>query len=217
MIIYVSFLFIIPFYCRKKCIFFCLNLAIKIFINPMSQDLELSQQQDTLILLEENNKEGLTGLIDSMSSKEIVHLMGHLKRDEQIKLLTILAPENAADVIEEIPEAQAVDIIEDLSEGDAAAIIDQLGSNEQTDIIKELERKDANAILEKMDPDDAADVRKLLEYDDDTAGGLMRIEYLAFQEQMTVDEITRHLRMHAEDYAEYPLRYIFVIYIQKAS
>lgn len=177
----------------------------------MSQEQELSQLQDTLNLLEENNKDGLTGLIDSMSSKEIVHLMGHLKRDEQMRLLTLLAPENAADVIEEIPEVQAVDIIEDLSEVDAAAILDQMGSNEQTDIIKVLEEDDANAILEKMDPDEAADVRKLLVYDDDTAGGLMRMEYLAFQEQMTVDDITEHLRTHAEDYVDYPLRYIFVI------
>lgn len=177
----------------------------------MSENQVISQQQDTINLLKENNKEGLTGLIDSMSSKEIVHLMGHLKREEQMKLLTMLAPENAADVIEEIPAAQAVEIIEDLSEGDAAAILDQMGSNEQTDIIKELEEDDANAILAKMDPDEAADVRKLLAYDDDTAGGLMRIEYLAFQEQMTVDEITKHLRTHAKDYIDYPLRYIFVI------
>ena len=177
----------------------------------MTQDLELSKQQDTLILLERNNKEGLTDLIDSMSSKEIVHLMGHLRRDEQMKLLTLLEPEYAADVIEEIPEVQAVDIIEDLSEGAAAAILDQMESNEQTDIIKELEEEDANAILERMDPDEAADVRKLLVYDDDTAGGLMRMEYLAFQEQLTVDEITHLLRKNAEEYKDYPLRYIFVV------
>jgi magnesium transporter len=177
----------------------------------MSQDQDLSQQQDTLHLLEENNREGLTRLIDSLSSKEIVHLMGHLRRDEQMKLLTLLAPENAADVMEEIPEVQAVDIIEDLSEVDAAAILDQMESNEQADIIKELEEEDAIAILAKMDPDEAADVRKLLVYDDDTAGGLMRMEYLAFQDQMTVHEITNHLRSHAAEIVDYPLRYIFVI------
>ena len=177
----------------------------------MSEDMNIQQRRDALQFLEENNRDGLTGLIDTLSSKEIVHLMGRLRKDDQMKLLTILAPEDAADVIEEIPEAQAVDIFEDLSEGDAAAILDQMGSNEQAGIIKELEEDDANAILERMDPDEAADIRKLLVYDDDTAGGLMRIEYLAFQEQMTVDEITRHLRTHAEDYVEYPLRYIFVI------
>ncbi len=177
----------------------------------MSQDHELNQRKDTIQLLEKDNREGLTGLIDSMSSKEIVHLMGHLKRDDQMKLLTMLAPGNAADVMEEIPEAQAVDIIEDLSESDAAAILDQMGSNEQADIIKELDQDDAVAILAKMDPEEAADVRKLLVYEDDTAGGLMRMEYFAFEEHMTVDEIINQLRTLSKKYLDYPLRYIFVI------
>ena len=177
----------------------------------MSQDPELKLRRDIIQLLEENNWEELTGLIDSMDSKEIVHLMGHLKRDDQMNLITMLAPENAADVIEEIPEAQAVHIIEDLSEKDAAAILDQMGSNEQTDIIKELEQDDANAILDKMDPDEAAHVRKLLVYDDESAGGLMRMEYFAFKEHMTVDEITNQLRTHSDEYSDYPLKYIFVI------
>ena len=177
----------------------------------MSQIHELHQQKDTIQLLEENNREELTGLIDSMSSKEIVHLMGHLKRDDQMKLLTMLTPENAADVMEEIPESQAVHIIEELSEGDAAAILDQMGSNEQADILKELDEDDAIAILDKMDPEEAADVRKLLVYDDETAGGLMRMEYFAFKETMTVDEIINQLRTLSKKYVDYPLRYIFVI------
>jgi len=177
----------------------------------MAQTSEIQQRRETIQLLEENNKEGLTGLVDSMSSKEIVHLMGHLKRDDQIKLLTMLAPGNAAEIIEEIPDAQAVPIIEDLSEGDAAAILDQMRSNEQADIIKELDQDNAIAILDRMDPEEATHVRKLLAYDDDTAGGLMRMEYFAFEEHMTVDEIINQLRTFSKKYVDYPLRYIFVI------
>lgn len=177
----------------------------------MSQDQELKRRRDIILLLEENNAEELTGLIDSMSSKTIVHLMGHLKWDDQMKLITMLSPENAADVIEEIPESQAVHIIEDLSEKDAAAILDQMDSNEQTDILKELEQDDANAILDSMDPNEADHVRKLLAYDDDSAGGLMRMEYFAFKERQTVDEITMQLRTHSDIYSDYPLKYIFVI------
>jgi hypothetical protein len=48
-----------------------------------------------------------------------------------MKLLTMLEPENAAEVMEEIPELQAVEIIEDLTEKDAAAILDEMESDEQ--------------------------------------------------------------------------------------
>jgi magnesium transporter len=176
----------------------------------MKQNQEINQRRDAVQFLEENNSKELTALVDSMSSKEIVHLMGHLKREDQMKLLTMLAPENAAEVMEEIPEAQAVEIIEDLPEKDAAAILDEMESDEQADIIKELDLEDAIAILDKMDPVEAADVRKRIEYEDDTAGGLMRTEYFAFEEHMTVGEITEQLRMDAEKYTYYLLKYIFV-------
>jgi magnesium transporter len=177
----------------------------------MAQNQDIKKRKETIRLLEENNQKGLTDLLDSMSSKEIVHLLGHLKRDDQLRLLTILDPENAAEVLEEIPEAQAVEIIEELSEKDAAAILDEMESDEQADIIKELDEEDAKAILHEMDPEEAADVRKRIEYEDDTAGGLMRTEYLAFEEQMTVEEITELLRTQSEQFSNYALKYIFVV------
>jgi magnesium transporter len=176
----------------------------------MTLPLELKQRRDALQFLEENNKYDLTALVDSMSSKEIVHLMGHLKREDQMKLLTMLAPENAAEVMEEIPEVQAVEIFEELPETHAAAILDEMESDEQADILKELEIEDAVAILDKMDPEEAADVRKRIDYEDDTAGGLMRTEYIAFEEHMTVGETTEQLRAHSELFSDYPLKYIFV-------
>jgi magnesium transporter len=177
----------------------------------MAVTQELNQRREAIRLLEENNKIELTALIDSLSSKEIVHLMGHLKREEQMKLLTVLSPESAAEIMEEIPEIQAVEIIEELPEKEAAAILNEMESDEQADIIKELDSEDASAILDKMDPEEASDVRKRLVYESDTAGGLMRTEYFAFEEQNTVSQVTQHLRTHSEEYVYYPLKYIFVI------
>ena len=177
----------------------------------MTLTQEYQQRRDAIQFLEEDNKSELTLLINSMSSKEIIHLMGHLGKEDQMKLLTMLEPEDAAVVMEEIPEAQAVEIIEELPEKDAAAILDEMESDEQADIIKELELEEADAILNEMDPEEAADVRKLIEYEDDTAGGMMGTEYFAFEEGLTVGEITEQLRMNSERYADFLLKYIFVI------
>lgn len=170
-----------------------------------------SIRKKVLDLLERNDRQALTLLVDSLSSKEIVHLIGHLNRNDQIGILTMLSPEDAAEVMEEIPEAQAVDIIEDLDIGDAAAILNEMESDEQADIIQELEAEDAQAILNLMDPEEAEDVKKLLTYEYDTAGGLMRTEYFAFFEQLTVGEVKENLRKNAEIYRDFALKYIFVI------
>ena len=73
----------------------------------------------------------------------------------------------------------------------------------------ELDEDDAQAILNKMYPEEAAHVIQLMAYESDKAGGLMRTEYFAFEENSTVGEITEHLRLNSEKYLDYPLKIYF--------
>lgn len=161
-------------------------------------------------LLKEGDREALSRHIEILSSKEVVHLIGHLTKDEQLKLLTVLPPEDAAELMEDIPEAQAVDLIEYLAIGDAAAILNEMDSDEQADILLELDEEEAQAILAEMAPEEASHVRRLITYDSDSAGGLMRVEYFAFDEAQTVGEVIEDLRANSEKYQYYYLKYIFV-------
>ena len=48
-----------------------------------------------------------------------------------------------------------------------------------------------------MEKEEAEDVQELLEHEEDTAGGLMTTEYLAFPPEMTVEEAIKELRLEA--------------------
>ena len=141
--------------------------------------------------------------------------MSHIDKDEQNLLLTLLSPEDAADVIEEIPDSQGVSIIEAMEADDAAAIVNEMESADQADLMAELSQEDAEAILEKMEPEEAEDVKKLIQYDSDTAGGLMITEYLTYQESNTVDAVVNDLRSNAEKYKKYNVQYVYVVSKQK--
>lgn len=170
----------------------------------------LSVKEKVMDSLERNDNNSLTQIIDSLSSKEIVHLIGHMNRVDQIKIFTLLSPEDAAEVMEDIPEAQAVEIIEDMEFVDVAAILNEMESDEQADLIMELDDEDAAAILNEMDPEEAADVKKLLSYEFDTAGGLMRTEYFVYRENLTVQQVIADLKKNAEEYADYTLKNIYI-------
>ncbi len=172
---------------------------------------ELSTLDEALELLQQDKKEALAQHIDALSCKEIVHLLGHMNREEQMKLLILLPPEVAAEVIDDIPEFQALDLIEELEASDAAAILNELESDEQADIISELDDAEAQAILAAMEPEEASHVKQLIIYDSDTAGGLMKTEFFAFRENQTVEEVTEDLRNNSEKYQDYRLKYLFVI------
>lgn len=176
----------------------------------MTEVPAIQTREEIIELLQQGKSEELTQMIDALSCKEIVHLLGHLHKEEQRNLLTMLPPEIAAEVMEDLPETQAADIIEELETSEAAAILNEMESNEQADLILELEEEEAQAILAEMAPEEAEDVRKLIAYESDTAGGLMRTEYLAFKKNQTVGEVTEDLRTHSEEYKDYRLKYIFV-------
>lgn len=177
----------------------------------MSQESVTNDVKEKVLqLVERKDVDALARIMEDLPSREIVHLIGHLNRTEQMQLFKLLSPEDAADVMEDIPEVQAVGIIEEMEVEDAAAILNEMESDEQTDLIMELDNDDAQAILNKMEPEDAAAVRKLLVYEYDTAGGMMHTEYISFFEGQTIKQVTEDLRLNAEEYQQYQLKYIFI-------
>ncbi len=162
-------------------------------------------------LLQAGDPAGLTKYVESLSANEVVYLMSNLSRKDQHKLLTVINLEEAADVIEELPDAHAADILEDMEAEKAAAIISEMMSNERADLFGEMSEKEAEAILTEMLPEEAANVRKMIGYDPETAGGLMITEYLSYKASATVREVVDDLRENAEEYKNYHVRYIYVV------
>ena len=175
-------------------------------------------QKETLVpvesvrsLLQQDKRTELSDLLESLASNEIVYLMSKLGKKDQHKLLTLINPEAAADVIKELPDIQAADIIEEMEAIDAAAIINKLNSDDRADLLIELDKKEAEAILTEMHPAEAASTRKMIKYRPDTAGGLMITEYISYQAVSTVNEVIDDLRKNAEKYKNYHVRYIYVV------
>ena len=62
-------------------------------------------------------------------------------------LFSLLSPEDAADMIEDIPDAQAADLVEDMPSAQAAAILEELSSDHLVDVLGEMDEQTSHAIL----------------------------------------------------------------------
>lgn len=162
-------------------------------------------------MLRQDKRDELSDLLESLKSHEVVYLMSKLGRRNQHKLLTMINPEDAADIIEELPDTQAADILEEMDAGNAAAIINKLSSDDRVDVFSELDKKEAEAILTEMHPSEAEAIRKMSGYRSDTAGGLMITEYISYKASFTVKQVIDDLRKNAEMYKNYHVRYIYVV------
>jgi magnesium transporter len=168
----------------------------------------MSNTAESLVLasqIEARDGSGCAEWLEKAPPRDAVYTLSRLTDEQRETLLALLSPQDAADVVDQLPEAQAVDAIEHLDAGVAARIIEVL------DIIGELDDDEAEAILGQLDSRDAADVRRLASYDDSVAGGLMKLEFLAFPRSSTVLEVLEDLERNAPDYARIPVQYTYVV------
>ncbi|MDE6279076.1 MAG: magnesium transporter, partial [Paramuribaculum sp.] len=78
------------------------------------------------------------------------------------------------------------------------------------DIIQELDEEDRDEILSHIDDvEQAGDIIDLLKYDNDTAGGLMGTEMIVVNENWSMPECIKQMRMQAEDMDE--IYYVYVV------
>ena len=161
--------------------------------------------------MEAGDSAALEELVDAVPSGEMARVLSHLDAGEHERLLTLLGPEAAGALVEELSDEQAADLLEELEPNAAAAILDEVASHQQADVLEQFDEAEAEAIIALMDPEEAADVRLLQQYPPDSAGGLMITEYLSFFERMTVDDVLADLRTNAERYREYDVQYAYVI------
>jgi len=156
------------------------------------------------------DRDQVTDLIDELGKGGLARVLTELEEDERIKLWYTLEPEDAAGHFDELPDVQVVATLESLAPDHAARILDVVPSDSQADYISDIETDDRERILEAMLPEEAEDARRLLEYKDDVAGGLMRTEFLAYPEDMTIEGLLEALRNIGEDVRNYEIQYIYV-------
>ncbi|WP_420388098.1 magnesium transporter [Roseivirga sp.] len=161
-------------------------------------------------LIKAKDETAIHDMMESLKAEDLVYAYNRFSKDEQTELVNLLSPEDAATLLERIPQNQAIAAIENAQVETAASILNELYSDDQVDILAELDTRDAEAILEEMHPEEAENVRRLIQYDPESAGGLMVTEYLAFDANLTVAQTVKDLQEKAEEYEDYHVQYIYV-------
>ncbi|MFK7951893.1 MAG: magnesium transporter [Ekhidna sp.] len=167
--------------------------------------------------IKNNESEEVKLFLGSQESSDLIGAVGHLTEDERVKLFTLLPPEDAAELIDDIPWVQALRSIKGVEPEDAAAILSEMNSDDQADFLLEMKEEDAEAIMDNMDNEEVENLRNLILYDSETAGGLMVTEFLAFEESESVENLVTNLRDNATQYKKYNLQYIYTVLNGKFS
>ncbi len=130
---------------------------------------------------------------------DLAEIISEVSQKERTAIFGSLDVETAAEALHELePQVQA-DILEDMTNEQASDILEQMPPDEAADVLGDLPEARAQELIQLMDKEEAEDVQELLEHEVDTAGGIMTTEYLAFTQDLTVEDAIKELRLAAPD------------------
>jgi magnesium transporter len=125
-------------------------------------------------------------------------------------LLKDLDPDDAGEVLDEMHPEAAADVLESIQPSTAAALIAMMDSDQAADVIGALEAEERTAVLAALDPDAASEIHELLIYAADTAGGMMTTDFAALPAGLTTGEAIESLRRLHDELGS-NLSYVYVV------
>ncbi len=146
----------------------------------------------------------------SLHPADIAELYQNLDISEEEYLFQLLDEETAAAVLMELDEDERLKLISDMPAEEIAQTIDHLDTDDAVDLIQQFDENERDEILSHIDNvEQAGDIIDLLKYDEDTAGGLMGTEMIVVNENWSMPECIKQMRLQAEDMDE--IYYVYVV------
>jgi magnesium transporter len=158
---------------------------------------------------EQGNRQGLKKLIDEMRAADLADLIEHLDPEERLFIFNLLEPDGAGEVLVEIETPVQERILKDLDNQAITEIVQGLDSDDAADLVGDLPDDRAREIIERVGDEVSEELEKLLPYPEDTAGGIMALEFVAVKADASVKDAIDTIREKREEVES--LYYIWVV------
>lgn len=162
------------------------------------EEEELTSEEIAEDIKHLNTEEELTEYLEEVHNVDIAESFEEIESDEELlRVFNLLSDENKAEILEEadedlqkrilylIPEDEVLEIFSYMSPDDIADILGYIGFTKSKSLLNQMKRSDANKL------------RELLGYADDSAGGIMTTQYIAFKKNLNIKEVMEKIKLIA--------------------
>lgn len=138
-------------------------------------------------------------MLSDLHPADIADIISQVSREEGAHLFKNLDIETAAEALSELKHEMQAEILNSMDMEKAADIIEEMPPDEAADILSDLPTEKAKELLENIGKEDAEDIQELLGHEEDTAGGLMTTDYIAYPPDTTVQEAFERFKVDAKE------------------
>ncbi|MBV6342919.1 magnesium transporter MgtE N-terminal domain-containing protein [Candidatus Magnetobacterium casense] len=130
---------------------------------------------------------------------DLADIISSVSRAEGESFFRSLDVESAAETLSELESGTQVEILSNMAPEKAAAIIEEMAPDDAVDILSDLPKDKTKQILDSFEQEDVENIHELLSHEEDTAGGLMKTEFLLYSSDTKVREVIERFKTEAHD------------------
>ena len=150
--------------------------------NPLARTLKTFFGRETSILRE---------ALRAVQPAELGVIVNSLSAREQLQVLSLLDEQKLSHVLWEVSPHMRRRLLSKMSGERLVKLIAGMESDEAVDIIQQLDRRHRERVIETLKRNDPKKILPLLGFEEETAGGLMKSEYLRAESGKSVEDVRR--------------------------
>lgn len=157
-------------------------------LSPLARTFKTFFGRDTAILRE---------ALKAIKPEELAVVVNNLSEGEQLQVLSLLENEKLSRVIWEVSPHTRQKLLDKLGTERFMAVVAGLESDEAVDLIQLLDRRRKDRVVEALRKSDPKRILPLLGFEEETAGGLMKTEFLRAESGRAVEDVRKTLAISA--------------------
>lgn len=163
---------------------------------------------DIVSMLRQKNYMELKESLCNLEPIDISETIEGLSVEERAVVFRLLPRALSADVFENLPFADQEELIISLSQDQVSSILNEMDPDDRTALLEELPGKVTRRLLGLLTPKERRVTTTLLGYPEDSIGRLMTPEYVAVQDDWTVEKVFQHIRETGRDKESFNILYV---------
>src|SRR5215472_16662631 len=150
-------------------------------------------------LIDARDFNGLRELFKEWPPADVADLILDLPEDEQVIIFRVLPAALAADVFEYIGIEEQQNLLRAMAHEQVIAILNEMSPDDRTALLEELPSEAARKLIKLLTPEERHIAQSLLGYPEGSVGRLMTPDFIAVNEDWTVQQVLDFVREYGRD------------------
>src|SRR5437867_1018423 len=150
-------------------------------------------------LIEARNFAALRELFREWPPADVAEVILDMDEDDQVIIFRVLPAALAADVFEYLDVDAQQQLLRAMAHEQVVGILNEMSPDDRTALLEELPSAAARQLIKLLTPEERRISQSLLGYPEGSVGRLMTPDFIAVQEDLTVQPVFDYIREHGRD------------------